>query len=179
MGKIDLLSLVAGIASIASFGLAMWDRFPALKKYLQPIGYVLLGVVLGRVSFIADEATMMVIRDSQVASSLMIFFSLLLLGFLCFHFLVKRGYEILGYMILILMLSSYAPSLLSTFAKINEKIPPKDYLHLSAEYEKNNDYEGAIKYLSQYGGMVSDSQVKKQLESKIAQLRQKQSDELK
>ena len=53
MGKIDLWSFFIGIISIASFMLAMWDRFPALKKDLLPVGYVLLGVVIGRVSFIS------------------------------------------------------------------------------------------------------------------------------
>ena len=179
MGKIDLWSFLIGIVSIASFILAMWDRFPALKKYLLPVGYVLLGVALGRTSFIFGEATRMIIQDSRVASQLMIFFSFLLVAIFCFHLMVRKGNEMMGYLILMLALSSWAPSMLSTFSKISEKIPAKDYLSLSAAYEKNNDYEGAIKYLSRYSDEISDSQVKKQAESKIAQLRQKQLDELK
>lgn len=179
MEKIDLWSFFIGIISIASFMLSMWDRFPALKKYLLPVGYVLLGVVLGRVSFIGGEATMLIIRDSQVAGSLIIFLSLLLLSLFCFHLMAKKGNEMMGYVIIVIVLSSIAPSLLSTYSKINEKIPPKDYLSLSAIYEKSNDYEGAIKYLTRYSDSASDSQVKKQVESKIAQLRQKQLDELK
>ena len=85
MGKIDLWSFLIGVGSIASFLLAMWDRFPALKKYLLPLGYVLLGVTLGRVSFVGSEATLTIIRDSQVAGSLIIFLSLLLLSLFCFH----------------------------------------------------------------------------------------------
>ena len=144
MGKIDLWSFFIGIVSIASFMLAMWDRFPALKKYLLPVGYVLLGVVLGRVSFIGGEATMTIIRDSQVAGSLIIFLSLLLLLLFCFHLMAKKGNEILGYMLIVIVLSSVAPSLLSTYSKINEKIPPKDYLSLAVAYEKSNDYDGAL-----------------------------------
>ena len=179
MGKIDLWSFFIGIISIASFMLSMWDRFPSLKKYLLPIGYVLFGVVLGRVSFIGGEATMLIIRDSQAAGSMIIFLSLLFLSLFCFHLMAKKGNEIMGYMLIVIVLSSIAPSLLSTYSKINEKIPSRDYLSLSAVYEKGNDYEVAIKYLARYGDSVSDSQVKKQIESKIAQLRQKQLDELK
>lgn len=179
MEKIDLWSFFIGIISIASFMLAMWDRFPSLKKYLLPVGYVLLGVVLGRVSFIGGETAMMIIRDSQAAGSLVIFLSLLLLSLFCFHLMAKKGNEMMGYIIIVIVLSSIAPSLLSTYSKINEKIPAKDYLSLSSVYEKSNDYEGAIKYLTRYADTVSDSQVKKQVESKITQLRQKQLDELK
>lgn len=179
MEKIDLWSFFIGIISIASFMLAMWDRFPALKKYLLPLGYVLLGVVLGRVSFIGGEATMMIIKDSQTAGSLIIFLSLLLLSLFCFHLMAKKGNEMMGYVIIVLILSSIAPSLLSTYSRINEKMPPKDYLSLAVVYEKSNDYDGAIKYLTRYGDTVSDTQIKKQLESKIAQLRQRQLEELK
>ena len=85
----------------------------------------------------------------------------------------------MGYVIIVLILSSIAPSLLSTYSRINEKMPPKDYLSLAVVYEKSNDYDGAIKYLTRYGDTVSDTQIKKQLESKIAQLRQRQLEELK
>jgi hypothetical protein len=179
MGKIDLWSFLIGVVSIASFLLAMWDRFPALKKYLLPLGYVLLGVTLGRVSFVGSEATLTIIRDSQVAGSLIIFLSLLLLSLFCFHLMAKKGNEMMGYVIIVVILSSIAPSLLSTFSKINEKIPPKDYLSLAVVYEKSSDYDSAIKYLNRYADTVSDTQVKKQLENKIAQLKQRQLDDLK
>jgi hypothetical protein len=63
---------------------------------------VLLGGVLGRVSFIGGEATMMIIRDSKVAGSLIIFLSLLLLSLFCFHLMVKKGNEMMGYIIFLL-----------------------------------------------------------------------------
>lgn len=109
MEKIDLWSFFIGIISIASFMLAMWGRFPALKKYLLPVGYVLLGVVLGRVSFIGGEATMLIIRDSQAAGSLIISLSLLLSLFY-FHLMAKKGNEMMGYVIIVIVLSSIAPS---------------------------------------------------------------------
>ncbi|MDP2940058.1 MAG: hypothetical protein Q8O13_08275 [Candidatus Omnitrophota bacterium] len=178
MERIDLWSFFIGIVSIASFMLAMWDRFPALKKYLLPLGYILLGVTLSRVSFVGREATLTIIKDSQVAASLIIFLSLLLLSLFCFHLMAKKGNEMMGYVIIVIILSSIAPSLLSTFSKINEKIPPKDYLSLAVVCEKNNDYDSAVKYLNRYLDVVSDTEMKKQLESKIAQLKQRQLDGL-
>lgn len=169
MGKADLWSFFIGIVSIASFMLAMCDRSPLLKKYLLPLGYVLLGVTLGRVSFVGSEATLTIMKDSQAAGSLIIFLYLLLLSLFCFHLMAKKGNEMMGYVIIVIVLSSIAPSLLSAYSKISRKIPPKDYLSLAVVYEKNNDYDGAVKYLNRYLDVVSDTEMKKQLTS-LAQL---------
>jgi hypothetical protein len=179
MGKIDLWSFITGVVSIASFMLAMWDKFPVLKKYLLPLGYVLLGITLGRVSFISSEATVAIIRDSQVAGSLIIIISLLFLCLFCFHSLMKKGNEMMAYIIIVLVLSTIAPSLLTSFSKMNEKMSPKDYLSLASVYEKSNDYDGAVKYLNRYLDMASDAQLKEQIKNKILQLKQKQLDALK
>lgn len=179
MGKIDLWSLITGVASIASIMLAMWDKFPILKKYLLPLGYVLLGFTLGRVSFIGGSVTNAIISDSQVSGSLIIIISLIMLCLFCFHFLMKKGNEMMGYMIVVIVLSMIAPSLLTSFSKVSEKMSPKDYLSLASTYEKSSDYEGAIKYLDKYSEAISDKQLQEQVKNKISMLRQKQLNDLK
>ena len=72
MSKIDFWALITGFAGIASLILALWDKFPYLKKFLLPLGYILIGFTFGRVTFLGERVISNVVSDSQVASHLLL-----------------------------------------------------------------------------------------------------------
>jgi len=178
MHKIDLFTLVAGLASIASFLFTVWGKFPKLKKYLLPLGYILLGFVFGRISFVGDIAFLQIISNTQVASISIFAVLLLTIGVFVFHYFMKKNEIGYAYAAIFIFIGVFSPSLIKDFSKATEQIVPRDYLKLSEAYQQSYDYDNAIKYLNKYIDRVDDSMLKEECEKKIERLKKKQLESL-
>ena len=170
MDKIDLWSFITGIAGIGSLLLALWDKFPNFKKFLLPIGYILIGFTFGRVSFLGEKVFLPVLSDSQAGGSLIVMFLLFLFAFFCFHYFMRKNETGYAYISIMMILSLIAPSLLQTFSKVSDKMNPSDYLKLSSIYEEKKEFDSAIKYLEKYSDTVKDLKLKEEIKNKISGL---------
>lgn len=174
MNKIDLWSLITGIAGIGSLLLALWDKFPNFKKFLLPIGCILIGFTFGRVSFLGEKVVLQILSDSQTSGSLIVMLLLFLFAFSCFHYFMRKNETGYAYISIMMILSLIAPSLLLTFSKVSDKINPSDYLKLSSIYEEKREFDTAIKYLEKYSDSAKDLKLKEEIKNKILGLQKSQ-----
>ena len=76
--------------------------------------------------------------------------------------------------ILFLVISMGIPSLLEKYSVACPDVPKEDYLLLANLKEERADLAGAVKYLEKYKALVSEPQVKSQVEKKILGIQTKQ-----
>lgn len=171
MNSIDLWTLITGVASIASLFLGAWEKFPHFKRFLSPIGYILLGFTIGRITGVSKLVTFNV---STNGNSIIIISILLFISF-CFYMFIRKNEHDTAFLFLFLVFMFgiiFVPMLLTISAE--NEIPPNDYFKLSSTYEKNGDYDTAQHYIDKYLAKISDPKLKEELTKRKEQLRRKQ-----
>jgi len=174
MSFIDIWSVIAGFASIASLLLVMSARFPKWHRFISPIGFIFGGLTLGRISVIALPGARGSIHEMRMMG-----FSLILIIFLGVLFLIflrtsKYLRDWNAAMIFMIVIAVATPSLLDEYNKAFPDVPKEDYLLLANIKEERSDLAGAVMYLKKYQAMVSDRQIVKKVEDKISSLQQSQ-----
>jgi len=174
MTFVDVWTIVAGAASIISLLVVMSDKFPEWKKYIAPIGFILGGFALGRVSAVALPAANRSIQDTRFMGFLLILILIFGVIILIFRMLDKKYHDWYTIFILFMVISIGIPSLLEKYSSVFPDVPKEDYLLLANVKEERADLAGAVKYLEKYMSLVSDPQIKTQAEKKILSIQNKQ-----
>lgn len=174
MSFIDIWSVIAGFASIASLLLVMSARFPKWHRFISPTGFALGGLAIGRISVIALPGAIGTIQETRLMGFsliLIIFVGALLLIFLTTS---KKVKDWNAAFLIIVVIAITIPSLLNKYNEAFPDVPKEDYLLLANIKEERSDLSGAVKYLEKYKAMVSDRQIIKKIEDKILSLENSQ-----
>jgi hypothetical protein len=175
MSFVDVWTILAGAASIISLLVVMSDKFPKWKKYITPIGFILGGFALGRVSAVALPAATRSVLDTRFTGFLLIL--ILIFGVIIIIFrMLDEKFRNDWYLIFILfmIISMGIPALLDKYSLSFPDVPKEDYLLLANVKEDRADLAGAVKYLEKYKSLVSDPQLKIQVENKILSIQNKE-----
>ena len=174
MSLVDVWTVVAGAASIISLLVVMSDRFPEWKRYIAPVGFILGGFALGRVSAAALPAATRSIQDTRLMGFLLILIIIFGVIILVFRMLDKKHHDWYLIFILFMVISIGIPSLLEKYSSVFPDVPKEDYLLLANVKEERSDLAGAVKYLEKYKSLISDPQLKTQAEKKILSIQENQ-----
>jgi hypothetical protein len=173
MRFLDLLSIISGLASIASLLLSVWQRFSAWRKYIQPLAWGLAGFAAGRlsVSFTQPAASSATIQ--YPSTELILFFVILAVISFASFAMLRRNEPIWAYLLFSLGLSSAGPIMIKTYSEISKRIPVEDLVLLSRDKEQVGDFSGAIFYAEKAASETNDSHLRSQLDARKKALEDK------
>lgn len=170
----DIFTIVTGIASLISFFMALGDKFPNWKKYINPASWLLGGICIGRITYmIPITDNLQSYFDSYSFGILLIIF-LMISALSLFVYLFHRKNDLYtAYLILVLGCTIWIPTVLRTYSEVSVNIPPEDYLIIVNEKEKRNEINDAIRYLEIYKNKTTNRDVVDNINLRIENLNEK------
>ena len=140
-------SIITGIVSIVSFLIAINDRFKNWNKYLWNIGYAFVGMSLGLLLSSINKIAININAD-QSLNYLILFGIVIVLGVIT-YFLIKKGQDILAYVVFAIFLTIGLPKFKDIIKSDNE-ISKQEIQILAKFYEDKKLNDRAIYFWEKY-----------------------------
>ena len=174
MKFLDVWTIVAGAASIISLLIVMSDKLPEWKKYISPIGFLLGGFAIGRISFGLSPIAGLIIKDQKFFGFLLIIILLLTVLVIFAQMMIKRKQDFYAYFVVFMVLVIGVPQMMGKYTAAFSDVPKEDYLLLANVKEQASDMSAAIRYLEKYKELSGDTEFNKKISEKIGTLKEKQ-----
>ena len=167
-------SIITGIVSIISFLIAINDRFQEWKKYLWYIGFTFVGISIGLLLSSVEKIAINI--DTKQALYFLLFFGLVIVLGMIVYLLIKKGQDLLGYVVFLIFLTMGLPKL-NDLVKSDNSINQQEIIFLAKHYENKKAYEKSIEFWELYkekSKTTLNDSIKGIVDSKIDELRKKQ-----
>ena len=97
MNFIDIWTVVTGTASIISLLVVMSDKLPMWKKYIAPVGFLLGGVAIGRITYGLSPGAGEIFKDARAFGFIMILLLVLVVLVIFAQMMIKREQDLYSF----------------------------------------------------------------------------------
>jgi len=163
----DLWSIITGVVGIISLFISLADKFASWRKYLLPATCALVGFAVGRLSFSLSPGITEIASDPAGSAFLVIILTVIVVAATIAAFLLKRGEAILGYAVIIVLLSGLVPHAVTFYSKPQDRASSGDYLELAQVKLQNGDFSGALRFLENAKRVATSNELRKAIDEQI------------
>jgi hypothetical protein len=166
------LTIIASVASVVSLAFHLSGKGTSIRQFTLPITTALVGFAIGRNNSEVTQSANLIVQDPYLLVMLIVmvmFFGLAMYMVEIFKADAKVSLIFLAFLSTIVI-----PQIIRGYNEISPSISTADYLTLSRAKESSGQIDDAIKYLNIYSKRTNRTEVYRQVNSKITNLRSKQ-----
>lgn len=168
----NYLTIVAGVASVVSLIFHLSGKGENIRLFTLPITTALVGFAIGRNNSDVGQGANLILQDPYLL--LMLIIMVMFFGLGMYMVELSKADAKISLIFLVFLATIVMPQLVKSYNEISPTIATQDYLTLARAKEESGYIEDAIKYLTIYSNRVNRTDVKRQVSSKINNLRSKQ-----